>query len=203
MTDRSLATHRMNLAKALSEPPAPPDDVLPGLPVGTVGALVAPCGTGKTMFAFGLAMELACGKPWLRQSLGLNAKQACVPQPVAMVVAEENEAEMHRRLWRILESMLPAGSKTLSVREEMRELEASVRLPHRRPLALAPGRGGLAWRPQGLEHHRPGQKNADSGPAAPVAWRGRKQLFGNDRHRSEAADHRDTAIVCGARVPPR
>lgn len=122
MTDRSLATHRRNLAKALSEPPTAPDDVLPGLPVGTVGALVAPGGTGKTMFAFGLAMELACGKPWLRQSLGLNAKQACAPQPVAMVVAEESEAEMHRRLWRILESMLPAGSKALSVRDEMREL---------------------------------------------------------------------------------
>ena len=122
MTDRSLSTHRMNLAKALSEAPTAPDDVLPGLPVGTVGALVAPGGTGKTMFAFGLAVELACGKPWLRQSLGMNVKQACVPQPVAMVVAEESEAEMHRRLWRILESMLPAGSKALSVREEMREL---------------------------------------------------------------------------------
>jgi len=90
--------------------------------VGAVGALVAPGGTGKTMFALGLAMELACGVHRLRQAFGLAAKVLCAPQSVAMVVAEESAPEMHRRLWSVLGAMTPARGKALRTRDEMVEL---------------------------------------------------------------------------------
>lgn len=55
----------LDLQVAFSEPPRPIDFVLPGLPVGCVGALVSPGGAGKSMLALQLAIQIAGGPDWL------------------------------------------------------------------------------------------------------------------------------------------
>ena len=53
-----IASHwPQDLRSAFVEPPKPLDFVLPGLPVGCVGALVSPGGVGKSMLALQLAMQ--------------------------------------------------------------------------------------------------------------------------------------------------
>lgn len=55
----------LDLQAAFTEPPKPIDFVLPGLPLGSVGALVSPGGAGKSMLALQLAMQIAGGLDWL------------------------------------------------------------------------------------------------------------------------------------------
>jgi RecA-family ATPase len=74
----SLWTNRLDLQAALAAPEKPLDWVLPwGLLAGTVGVLVSPGGTGKSMLALGLAATVAAGRDaW--GLLGSNPKQGSV-----------------------------------------------------------------------------------------------------------------------------
>ena len=64
MSDVSLARDEwlaVDIEAALAEPAAPIDYVLPGLAAGTVGGLVAAGGTGKSMLALQIAVQIATG----------------------------------------------------------------------------------------------------------------------------------------------
>ncbi|WP_176256946.1 AAA family ATPase [Derxia lacustris] len=88
---------RLSIREALHSPPSDPDFVLPGLEVRTVGALVGPGGIGKTYFELQLAMAVALGIPTLLHQ-AFNECAAVEPARAVLLVAEETEAVMHRRL---------------------------------------------------------------------------------------------------------
>lgn len=98
MTQSIVLPRRLDVLKLLATPPAEPDFVLPGLPVGAVGSVVAPGGTGKTMLLLQLAMELALGRPRIARALGTVS---ATPSQVVLVAAEEGVDEIHRRLHHI------------------------------------------------------------------------------------------------------
>lgn len=77
----------LNIARALTDARPVLDLVLPGLPVGTVGNLVAPGATGKTQFLLQLAVSRGLGLP----ALG-GLFPAAQPENVLFLAAEEQEA---------------------------------------------------------------------------------------------------------------
>lgn len=54
-------TSRLDIARALTTPPAPREFALPCLRLGTVGGLVSPGGAGKSMLAMQLALAVSTG----------------------------------------------------------------------------------------------------------------------------------------------
>lgn len=92
-----LLPQRMDLQKALTTTPPLPDFVLPGLSTGTVGALVAPGATGKTLLLLQVCVSLAAGLPILGGGL-FSTEAPLRPSKVVLVVAEETAALMHARL---------------------------------------------------------------------------------------------------------
>lgn len=56
----------LDIMTAFSQTPPPLDYVLPNMLAGTVGALVSPGGTGKSMFALQLALQIAGGPDLLK-----------------------------------------------------------------------------------------------------------------------------------------
>ncbi len=62
------------------------------MPQGKVAILAAPGGSGKTALATQLALSIATGHPFLKNAIPANAG------PVAMLLGEEDETEVHRRL---------------------------------------------------------------------------------------------------------
>ena len=102
----------LNVAKALNDSRPVLDLVLPGLPVGTVGNLVAPGATGKTQFLLQLAVARCLGLPTLG---GLFP--AAQPENVLFLAAEEQEVVMRQRLhdvtdWLVEEGLFPNRSRT-------------------------------------------------------------------------------------------
>ncbi|WP_082634731.1 helicase RepA family protein [Aeromonas schubertii] len=81
-----------DLRSAFIEPPKPLDFVLPGLPVGCVGALVSPGGAGKSMLALQLAMQIAGGPDWI--GLGKLGRGTVLYLP-----AEDPWPVLHQRLF--------------------------------------------------------------------------------------------------------
>lgn len=61
----SSALPRINVLESFTETPEPLDFVLPGMIAGTVGALIAPGGAGKSWFALEIAIALAGGPDFL------------------------------------------------------------------------------------------------------------------------------------------
>lgn len=92
-----LLPARMDVQKALSTRPPLPDFVLPGLPTGTVGGLVAPGATGKTLLLLQVCTALATGQPVLGGGL-FSTETPGKPAKVVLVVAEETPDLMHARL---------------------------------------------------------------------------------------------------------
>lgn len=92
--ERDLITSHwpLDLQAAFTEPPKPLDFVLPGLPVGCVGALVSPGGAGKSMLALQLAMQIAGGPD--RLELGKLEQGAVLYLP-----AEDPWPVLHQRLF--------------------------------------------------------------------------------------------------------
>lgn len=88
---------RMDVLKALSTTPPLPDFVLPGLSTGTVGAIVAPGATGKTLLLLQICVALAVGQTVLGGGL-FSAVAPAHPGKVVLVVAEETASLMHSRL---------------------------------------------------------------------------------------------------------
>ena len=81
----------VDLMAAFSEPPPPIDYVLPNMVAGTVGALVSPGGTGKSMLILQLAAQIAGGPDLLE--IGEQP-----PGGVVYLPAEDPSAAIHHRL---------------------------------------------------------------------------------------------------------
>lgn len=82
----------INIMRAFTELPSPIDYVLPNMVAGTVGALIAPGGVGKSMFALQLAMQIAGGPDLLE--IGELPKGQVVYLP-----AEDPVVAIHHRLY--------------------------------------------------------------------------------------------------------
>ncbi|AXF10005.1 DNA helicase [Paraburkholderia graminis] len=93
----NLLDHRLDIRKALSEPPPPLDHVLPGLLAGTVGALIGPGGVGKTMLLMQIACDIAAGKP-VGGGILTPHKLSGTGAPVVFLLAEESRDVMQWRL---------------------------------------------------------------------------------------------------------
>lgn len=101
----------LNIARALTDARPVLDLVLPGLPVGTVGNLVAPGATGKTQFLLQLAVSRSLGLP----ALG-GLFPAAQPENVLFLAAEEQEIVMRQRLhdvtaWLVEEGLFPSRTR--------------------------------------------------------------------------------------------
>lgn len=83
----------INLRSAFKEEPSSPDFILPGFLAGTVGALIAPGGTGKSIFALQIACSIACATA---NTLGFNSQKA---GKVAYLNLEDPATELERRLF--------------------------------------------------------------------------------------------------------
>ena len=83
---------RLDLRNAFSQQPPPLDFVLPGMIAGTVGALVAQGGAGKSWIALELAMAVAGGPDLLE--IGVDTTG-----PVLYLPAEDPELALRHRLF--------------------------------------------------------------------------------------------------------
>lgn len=85
------------------------------LPCGKVAAIIAPGGTGKSIFSLQLAVSVACGLPlagvW-------HVEQ---PGPVLGLFAEDDEEEIHRRLHSIVTQLRSEGMMTPEVESRLKE----------------------------------------------------------------------------------
>lgn len=81
----------LDLCGAFTKPPLRPDFVLPGLVSGTVGALVSPGATGKSMWALEVAVAVAGGADLLRLGVQQHGK-------VLVVAAEDPEPILQGRI---------------------------------------------------------------------------------------------------------
>lgn len=82
----------INIFDSFNELPTPIDYVLPNMIAGTVGALVSPGGTGKSMLALQLAIQIAGGPDFI----GLGSFPTGF---VAYLPAEDPPAAIHHRLY--------------------------------------------------------------------------------------------------------
>lgn len=114
----------LNIADVLNAPRPVLDCVLPGLPVGTVGNLVAPGSTGKTQFLLQLAVARCLGLP----AIG-GLFPAARPEHVLMVVAEENAIIMTQRLHDLVDGLVEQGLFAGAQRADLiAELNTRLRL---------------------------------------------------------------------------
>lgn len=124
---------KLNVAKLLRTSPPVPDHVLPGLPVGTLGLLVAPGGTGKTMLLMQTAVALAIGKLFLNGAMGKPAH--CEPVRVVLFAAEESVDELHRRLHQVVHQLVSAQDGLMEVQQQPSTLELLSENLHIYPMA--------------------------------------------------------------------
>lgn len=113
----------INISDALTSPRPVLDLVLPGLPVATVGNLVAPGATGKTQFLLQLAVCRCLGLP----SLGGLFPEAA-PEHVLFLAAEEQEIIMRQRLhdivdWLIGGDLFPTKTRASVINELQHRLK--------------------------------------------------------------------------------
>lgn len=92
----------IDILKAFREEPPPLDFVLPGLVRGTVGAIVSPGGTGKSMLALEIAILVASGF----DLSGIAGGKAFPVGKVVFLAAEDPEVAILQRL-HALGKMLP------------------------------------------------------------------------------------------------
>ncbi|CAN0622844.1 regulatory protein RepA [Burkholderia multivorans] len=97
-----LASLKLNIRHILTTPPPALDHVLPGLLAGTVGALVAPGGLGKTMLLMQIGSAIAAGLPILGGAL---ASSNLTPSKVVLLLAEEPAAVIHHRMHGVTEKL--------------------------------------------------------------------------------------------------
>lgn len=113
----------MNISDALTSPRPILDLVLPGLPIATVGNLVAPGATGKTQFLLQLAVCRCLGLP----SFGGLFPEAA-PEEVLFLAAEEQEVILRQRLhdivhWIIGDELFPAKTRASVINELQHRLK--------------------------------------------------------------------------------
>jgi RecA-family ATPase len=95
------------MAKTLRAPRLPKDFIIPGFKVGTLGALIAPGGTGKSFLALELAMAVASP---LADVAGFNPSR---PGKVLYVNGEDPEDELADRVSWIGERIPPEADQML------------------------------------------------------------------------------------------
>jgi hypothetical protein len=105
----------LDLSHIFEFAPEPLDFVLPGLLAGTVGAVVSPGGTGKSMTVLELLLWLACGA----DLLGLEAMGAVRMKPCKVVyyAAEDPDVILRHRLFAMGAHLSP--SERAAVRENL------------------------------------------------------------------------------------
>lgn len=93
---------------------------------GKVGILSAPGGTGKTLALCSLALSVLTGRPWLseaqtmpRRGSGYAVDPAAVGLRVALLLGEEDAAEVHRRLWQVAGLMALDAEERAAVHERL------------------------------------------------------------------------------------
>lgn len=101
----------------LETEPEPRDWVLPGLPLGKAGLLIAPGGTGKSKFLLELAMGIALGRAW---PLPAEVLPPTAPAPVLLLVSEDEELDIHHRLWPIAQALGFSGEDHQLLDENLR-----------------------------------------------------------------------------------
>lgn len=88
---------RVNILGAFSASPPPIDYVLPGMVAGTVGALIAPGGVGKSWLALQIAVAIAGGPDTTGEILGIERLNSECGQ-VLYLAAEDPEIAIQHRL---------------------------------------------------------------------------------------------------------
>lgn len=93
---------------------------------GKVGILSAPGGTGKTLALCSLALAVVTGRPWLSEAPtmphrggGYAVDPAAVGGRVALLLGEEDAAEVHRRLWQVAGLMALSPEERAAVQERL------------------------------------------------------------------------------------
>ncbi|WP_250473087.1 helicase RepA family protein [Caballeronia sp. GAFFF1] len=143
----SFPALKLNIRHVLTTPPPALNHVLPGLLAGTVGALIAPGGVGKTMLLTQIGCAIAAGLPILGGALtGSNV----APGKVVLLLAEEPAGVLHHRLHGVTEqlkqSMAPPSHDKLQ--DLLTHLDGNLDIY---PLS---GRGSLARFGDGAEEYR-------------------------------------------------
>jgi hypothetical protein len=93
--------YRVTFHRAVAEGKIDIDEILPGLPRGTIGMIVGQGAIGKTMLSIEIAAGLALGRDltysenWVPNFL-CPAKN--IPRKVALILGEDNAAQIHNRL---------------------------------------------------------------------------------------------------------
>lgn len=100
----------LDLRAAIEQTPKPLDFVLPGLKSGTVGAIVSPGATGKTMLALQAAITVACGADTLNlTALGWQS----VGGRVLFLSGEDPEDVLGERMHHIGQRLAPEQREAL------------------------------------------------------------------------------------------
>jgi RecA-family ATPase len=124
-----MSLRRLDIRAALQQVPRPIDFVLPGLPRGTTGALVATGGTGKTTFGLQTAIALAAGLPVADGAFPAPAE----PCKAVLVAAEEDGLLLIHRLhairdWLRQRDLVMSDGTPLSDAALLARLEANLAL---------------------------------------------------------------------------
>lgn len=123
----TLQRLRLNISHSLRTSPPKLDHVLPGLLAGTLGALIAPGGLGKTMLLTQIGCALATGVSILEGALTMPSSPAA---KVVLFLAEESAAVMHHRIQSAVAELLRSmGEVTREQRLELAEtLDANLHI---------------------------------------------------------------------------
>jgi len=89
---KTLKVKTLSAHNCYTTPPPPPDFVLPGLRMGSVGMLSGPGGIGKSMLALQIAIDVSCGSNLAGLSVGSQGR-------VLLLNAEDPRDEISRRMW--------------------------------------------------------------------------------------------------------
>lgn len=104
------STRKFDVWAAFTKKPQTPDFIWPGFLSGTVGALIAPGGTGKSYFALQAAMGVACPTSG-GDMLGLAPSKA---GQVFYFAAEDPDSAVARRVYAMGEHLSQSAKKTIS-----------------------------------------------------------------------------------------
>lgn len=91
-------------------------------PMGKVGILAAPGGTGKSMALVGLALAVTSGRPWLQAGRGSHVDAGfgvATPGRVALLLGEEDPEDVARRVYFTARMMGLTDEEQARVRERL------------------------------------------------------------------------------------
>jgi len=123
----------------VSQPaPEPPDMVVSGLLAGTVGAIVAPGGVGKSWVAAQLLLQVATGK----DVLGLGQVKT---GSVAYFNAEDPAKMLEWRMWHMLQRLGPSVSALQPIPDQSARFHLAALMGHSPRLLDASGNRVQEW----------------------------------------------------------